>query len=64
MMTKTQKRRTAIERMERASARLVEAAHVLCTADNRVCWKIRENTQDLMKHARVYANAVAAVRRS
>ena len=63
-MNKMDSRKVRIERMEQASAALVEQAHVLCTADNRVCHRIRMNTAELLKRARRYAYTVAAVRRS
>jgi hypothetical protein len=56
-------RERRIVRMEQLAAELVEAAHVLCTADNRMCWRIRENTVALKKAARLYAHAVKMVQR-
>ena len=53
----------AIARVEQASAALVEQAHVLTTADNRICWKIRENTAQLLARAREYAAAMRAIAR-
>jgi hypothetical protein len=56
-------RERRIVRMEQTAAELVEAAHVLCNADNRVCWQIRNNTIALKRAARLYAHAVKMVQR-
>lgn len=53
----------AIRRIESASAALVEQAHVLTTADNRYCSRIRENTAELLLRAREYASAMRAIAR-
>jgi hypothetical protein len=57
------KQERAIIRYDQAAAALVEQAHILTTADNRVCYKIRQNTAELLLRARDYVSAVRALQR-
>lgn len=63
-MTKAQKRRYAMERMEQAGQELIERAYILCAPEHRTTWAVRNNGAELLKYGRKYANAVAAMRRS
>ena len=64
MRTAAQKRLAAIARMEERGQALVAQAYTLCHSENHTIWQRRDNSAELLKRGRQYANAVAAVRRS
>jgi hypothetical protein len=63
-MTAAHKRRKAIARMEDLAQALIAQAYTLCHSDNHTIWQRRDNSAELLRRGRAYANAVAAVRRS
>lgn len=63
-MTKMQKRRAAADRLEQAAQGLIAQAYILCSPDGHNIHARQRNSAELLKRARQYANAVAAVRRS